>query len=116
FYFGQLAPVAPNLRDATNITASERFRIATLNYAQSLIAIDEFCLAQEQFERLLAFSPNPAVEPTAVWVGERCEQAQQEPEEPTPEPPDDDQNGEDDEGEETPTSEVTEEATVTPTP
>jgi tetratricopeptide (TPR) repeat protein len=116
FYFGQLAQVAPNLRDATNITATERFRIATLNYAQFLIGNDEFCLAQEQFQRLLAMSPNPAIEPTATWVAERCEQSQQEPEEPTPEPTDEDQNGETEEPEETPTPEGTEEAATTPTP
>jgi tetratricopeptide (TPR) repeat protein len=116
FYFGQLAQVAPNLRDATNITATERFRIATLNYAQFLIGNDEFCLAQEQFQRLLALNPNPLVEPTATWVAERCEQSQQEPEEPTPEPPGDDQNGETEQPEQTPTPEGTEEATSTPTP
>jgi tetratricopeptide (TPR) repeat protein len=116
YYFGQLIQAAPNLRDATNITATERFRIATLNYAQFLIEIDEWCLAQEQFQRLLALNPNPAVEPTATWVAERCEQAQQEPEEPTPEPTEDDENGSTEEPDETPTPESTQGPTSTPTP
>ena len=116
YYFGQLILVAPNLRDATNITATERFRISTLNYAELLISNDEFCLAQEQFERLLLLSSNPAVEPTATWVSERCEQAQQETEEPTPEPANGDENGPTEQPDGTPTPEATQELTPTPTP
>lgn len=116
FYFGQLSQIAPNLRDATNITATERFRLATLNYAGFLIANGEWCLAQEQFQILLALGSNPAVEPTATWAAEQCEQSLQEPETPTPEPTDDDENGQTAEPEVTPTPDSNQEPTFTPSP
>jgi|GEM_PF-733835 len=116
FYFGQLSQIAPNLRDATNITATERFRLATLNYAEFLITNGEWCLAQEQFQILLALGSNPAVEPTATWAAEQCEQSLQEPETPTPEPTDDDENGQTAEPDVTPTPDSNQEPTSTPTP
>ena len=35
-FFGQLVPVAPNLRDSSNLTATERYRLATIKYGDFL--------------------------------------------------------------------------------
>lgn len=93
YYFGQIVMVAPNLRDKSNFTAIERFRIATIKYADLLTLNKEWCKASEQYQIALNLSPDPAVQPTASWVLTKCE------------------------GEETPEPEDTEEApTPTPTP
>ncbi|MES0359859.1 MAG: hypothetical protein ABUK20_03015 [Anaerolineales bacterium] len=72
FYFGQIIVVAPNLRDNTNLTAAERFRIASIKYGDVLAANKEWCLAQIQYEAALSFGSNPSIEPTAIWVTKKC--------------------------------------------
>jgi tetratricopeptide (TPR) repeat protein len=89
FYFGQIIVVAPNLRDNTNMTAAERFRIATIKYGDILAANKEWCLAQEQYEAAIALGSDPSVEPTASWVTQKCtnsEKDEKETEEPPPQP------------------------------
>jgi tetratricopeptide (TPR) repeat protein len=72
YYFGQIIVVAPNLRDNTNMTAAERFRIATIKFGDFLAANKEWCLAQEQYEAAFSLGSDPSVEPTATWVTKRC--------------------------------------------
>jgi tetratricopeptide (TPR) repeat protein len=84
FYFGQIIVVAPNLRDNTNMTAAERFRIASIKYGDFLAASKEWCLAQQQYEAALNFGSNPSVEPTATWVTKKCTNSQKEDEPPPP--------------------------------
>ena len=62
YYFGQITLVAPNLRDSSNMTATERFRIATINYADFLAENDEWCQAQEQYEAVLNLVSDADVE------------------------------------------------------
>lgn len=87
FYFGQIIVVAPNLRDNTNMTATERFRIAAIKYGDILAANKEWCLAQEQYEAAFSIGEDPAVQPTASWVTQRCTKSLQEPERPRPPEP-----------------------------
>jgi tetratricopeptide (TPR) repeat protein len=87
FYFGQIIVVAPNLRDNTNMTATERFRIAAIKYGDILAANKEWCLAQEQYEAAFSIGEDPSVQPTASWVTQRCTKSQQEPERPRPPEP-----------------------------
>jgi tetratricopeptide (TPR) repeat protein len=86
FYFGQIVVVAPNLRDNTNMTAAERFRIATIKYGDALAANKEWCLAQQQYEAAFALGADPSVQPTASWVTQKCTNADKEPEK-SQEPP-----------------------------
>lgn len=86
-FFRQLLLVAPNLRDSSNITATERFRVATLNYADELAANGEMCAAQELYQAVLNLGPNPGIEPTAAWVGNQCETGRPGEEEPGEPPP-----------------------------
>lgn len=72
FYFEQVYPHLPNLRDGTQMTATERFRIGAIEYASQLAFAGEYCLAQEYFQRALSISDDPVVQPTAQWVAEEC--------------------------------------------
>ncbi len=72
FYFEQVYPHFPNLRDGTNLTAQERYRIAANQYALQLAAAEEYCEAQEYFELANTIGPDPEIQPTAQWVGEEC--------------------------------------------
>lgn len=72
FYFEQVYPHLPNLRDGTNMTATERFRIGANEYGTQLAAAGEYCLAQEYFDRAMAVGPDPQVQPTAQWVADEC--------------------------------------------
>ena len=86
FYFGQIIVVAPNLRDHTNMTAAERFRIAAIKYGDILAASKEWCLAQQQYEAAFNIGSDQSVEPTAAWVTKKCTNADKEKEK-TEEPP-----------------------------
>ena len=86
YYFGQIIVVAPNLRDNTNMTAGERFRIATIKYGDVLAANKEWCLAQEQYEAAFALGADSSVQPTASWVTQKCINSQKKNQK-TQEPP-----------------------------
>ncbi len=49
YYFGQVAPLAPNLRDASGKTAAERYLTATLKYADFLMDNKAWCQAEDQY-------------------------------------------------------------------
>lgn len=51
-YFGEVSRFTPNLRDGSNMTATERYRIALLNYGDTLNAnqrLQDRCLAIDQW-------------------------------------------------------------------
>jgi tetratricopeptide (TPR) repeat protein len=87
YYFGQIIIVAPNLRDNTNLTAAERFRIATIKFGDLLAANKEWCLAQEQYEAAFSLGSDPSVEPTASWVTKKCTNSKTKPQNTQPPPP-----------------------------
>jgi tetratricopeptide (TPR) repeat protein len=76
FYFGEILAVAPNLRDNTNMTASERYRIAMIKYGDALAANKEWCLAQEAYAAAYNFSLDPALEPTVTFAGDKCREGE----------------------------------------
>lgn len=73
-FFSQVMAGYPALRDASCMTATERYRFATIKYAEKLLAAGDYCGAQKQFD--LAFLiDNPRNEgffPTATEVGNLC--------------------------------------------
>jgi len=71
-YFYQLLQIAPNLRDLSNITATERFITATVRYGDFLAQNDKWCLAIEQYKIAYSYNPNLAIAPTATWVTDKC--------------------------------------------
>ncbi len=62
-YFGQIYQYVPNLRDASNVTATERYRIALLNYADQLLATSKpskQCDALDYYEKSFSIKQDPA--------------------------------------------------------
>ncbi len=84
YYFEQVYPALPNLRDGTGLTATERFRQAAIKYASQLASEDKWCEAQEYFDKAMAIGADPEAQPTASWVADKC-WAKQHP--PTTQPP-----------------------------
>jgi type II secretory pathway pseudopilin PulG len=72
FYFEQVYPHLPNLRDGTFMTATERYRIGAIEYATQLAAAGEFCLAQEYYEKALAISEDASVRTMSQDAAEAC--------------------------------------------
>lgn len=73
-YFGQLLQVAPNLRDATTMTAGERYRLALIKYGDFLAANGDWCAAREQYEAAYNFSSDPSLEPTLSNAATECDE------------------------------------------
>jgi tetratricopeptide (TPR) repeat protein len=116
FFFGQLIPVAPNLRDSSNFTATERFRQASIEYGDQLAEEGEWCAALEQYEAAFALGSDPQLEPTVADVAGECDEAGESDE-------DEGRNRDEDQGDEQGGDEATtetpppdEEATATPEP
>lgn len=87
-YFADIYPALPNLRDASGMTATERFRIASIKYGDYLMTQEQYCEAQIQYQNALNLFNDPAVQPTAVVAGEWCANppGQEEPTVETPTP------------------------------
>lgn len=73
-YFAEIYPYMPNLMDASCMTAQERFRFATLRYAEQLLAAGDYCAAEQQFNLAFAIpsNENAAAYPTATEVYFGC--------------------------------------------
>jgi type II secretory pathway pseudopilin PulG len=86
FYFSQLAPAAPNLRDGSGWTATDRYMQGLLKYGDWLAARGEWCKAQEQYDLYMTLLADPQVEPTAAHASDKCNDNGGEDEQPTETP------------------------------
>ncbi len=87
YYFEQVYQALPGLRDGTNMTATERFRVAAVNYGIQLALEGKYCAAQEYIDKALALASDPQLQPTAQWIADECWRKQHPPTAtPTPEP------------------------------
>jgi len=68
-YFSQVAPQAPNLMDASMMTATERLRQGYFEYGNMLAGRGQFCAAVKAYENSLAIAPNPQVQQAAELAG-----------------------------------------------
>ena len=117
FYFEQVYPHLPNLRDGTFMTATERYRIGAIEYAAQLAAAGDYCAAQEYYEKALAISDDPSVHSAAQDVADACAIESAPPEAPateTPMPTTENQAEPPAEATAVPTEEPTEEPTEDP--
>lgn len=73
YYFGQVAPALPNLRDGSGWTATERYRLALVNYGDYLAARKEWCAAMQQYEQALAYGSNGDLQQKYQQAIEKCE-------------------------------------------
>jgi hypothetical protein len=73
-YFSQLMAAVPHLADSTCTTSTERWRQASIGYANQLIGLGDYCGADQQFlEAFSITSPNNATAyPTATAVRNQC--------------------------------------------
>jgi tetratricopeptide (TPR) repeat protein len=73
-YFSQVMANYPNLSDSSCTSASERFRQASIGYAQQLINAGDYCGAEKQFEAIFAVDNprNATAYPTGTEVVNIC--------------------------------------------
>lgn len=72
FYFGQIYPALPYLRDTSNWTSTERFRVASIKYGDQLAEKEDWCAAEKQYENALALGQNATLVPTATKIRSLC--------------------------------------------
>jgi len=72
FYYGQVAAVAPNLRDSSGITAFYRYWASLVQYADQLALEENWCEASEQYEIAYNALNNAEIVPTVQYVTELC--------------------------------------------
>jgi hypothetical protein len=85
-YFSQVMANLPQLADSTCISATERYRQASIGYAQQLMNKGDYCGAEGQFEEAFTIN-NPKNEqfyPTATEVQSICNGDSEAPKTPTP--------------------------------
>jgi hypothetical protein len=72
YYFAQIAPALPNLRDGSGWTAAERYRLALIGYGEDLIAKEQYCDAQTQLELALSMGPDEKGEKLLDEASNQC--------------------------------------------
>jgi len=119
YYFKEILPYYPGMRDFSGMSAKERYRFATLKWADQIAATGDMCRAHEIYAEVMALGQDSGVQPTLDNAFNDCNASQAtEPPPPavtpemsaTPSPP----PAETPAGEATPT--VAEIPTETPTP
>jgi len=74
-YFSQVYPYLPNLMDSSCMTASERYRYATLKYIELIWLSGDYCTASNKYYEIFLNFPsekNATAYPTATAVYEYC--------------------------------------------
>jgi hypothetical protein len=71
-YFADIYPALPNLRDVSGMTATERFRIASIKYGDLLMTQEKYCEAQIQYQNALNLYNDPTVQATATTAADWC--------------------------------------------
>jgi tetratricopeptide (TPR) repeat protein len=73
FYFGEVAPSLPMLRDSSMIPAIDRYRQAAAKYAEKLEASGDYCKANQLLNNVLINNyRNATLEPLATKVALEC--------------------------------------------
>lgn len=72
YYFAQVAPAMPNLRDGSGWTATERYRLALIGYGNSLADQKEWCAAAEQFQAALSLGADTRAEEALNQALQKC--------------------------------------------
>lgn len=84
YYFAQVAPAVPNLRDGSGWTATDRYRIALGKYAEQLLARKEWCAAMEMYQQALSYGGDQALQDGYNHAYEKCVRSQATPTEAAP--------------------------------
>jgi tetratricopeptide (TPR) repeat protein len=70
--FAQIYPAYPSLRDLNGMTASERFRIASIKYGDELAAKGQYCDAQQQYDNAQSVTSDQQAGPHMTEVYLKC--------------------------------------------
>jgi len=70
--FGNIMQSLPGLRDGSNMTAGERYRIALLRYGDQLAAAGDWCNAQKQYTAAQNVSQVEGVQSTLTYAMHKC--------------------------------------------
>ena len=73
YYFAQIAPALPNLRDGSGWTATERLRLAYVGYGDFLLKNGDACAAVEQFDLALSMGIDTLVEEARNNAIDECD-------------------------------------------
>jgi tetratricopeptide (TPR) repeat protein len=84
-YFSQVAPQLPGLRDGSGWTAKERYRLALIGFADTLMLAGDPCQALENYQLSLSLAYDPDAEQSMLEALRQCEGTQQQS--PGEEPP-----------------------------
>jgi hypothetical protein len=72
YYYGQLVSAAPNITDASGVSAFYRYWASLLQMAEDLAKEEKWCEASEGMVHVLGTWDQAYVYPTATWVYEKC--------------------------------------------
>jgi tetratricopeptide (TPR) repeat protein len=75
YYFDQLYLNMPYLMDSSCFTSMQRYRYASIAYADSLLENEEYCDANQYYQAglLIAHQDNSLVVPTANYAQDKCD-------------------------------------------
>jgi len=73
FYFAQVAPQLPGLRDGSGWTAMERYRLALIGFGDTLLSADDPCQAMDQYQQSLAIGYDATAELSLAQAIKGCE-------------------------------------------
>jgi hypothetical protein len=73
YYFSQLAYAAPYLKDLSGIPATNRYRMAVIQYAEQFAKAEEWCDSYEQYQLAQNLYEDQGLKPTVNDIYERCQ-------------------------------------------
>jgi hypothetical protein len=73
YYFGQLAQAAPYLKDLSGIPATNRYRMALIQYGDQLATAEEWCDAHDQYLLAQSLYNDPGLQPIVNDIYEKCQ-------------------------------------------
>jgi tetratricopeptide (TPR) repeat protein len=72
YYFGQVAPMFPNMHDGSFWTASQRYKEALSQYAQLLEFQEKWCEAEAQYITLRDYTGDSSLDKIIETLGDQC--------------------------------------------
>jgi tetratricopeptide (TPR) repeat protein len=81
YYFAQVAPAMPNLRDGSGLTATERYRQSLAGYGETFAKEEDWCNAAAQYEAALAVGTDEKLQAKYDEAVQKCEGGDDEEEE-----------------------------------
>ncbi len=85
--FAEIYPSLPNLRDSSGMTATERFRVASIRYGDHLMVQEQWCDAEIQYRTALNIAFDSMAEAGASLAAQYCANPPNQEEEPPQEAP-----------------------------